>query len=393
MGVFDLNAISPQARAAFVAERRRLLAEGDYATARTAEQSWLAANPHDADAHNMAAWTLSAMGLVEDAVEHLRAAVARDPLETRYLENLAKAYEAAAVRTRARAEQSATARSKRRRLDQDAQRDRLAEHIRTILATALPAWEHATDISAKLRFEAELRAHNIDEGADWIQHAPPAVPQGSIVNFGQLGRFEVGDPRQVLHKRLARNIPWELVNTIVLMELAARCRPESLILDIGANVGALTVPVAKVFSGRVLAFEPAEQTHADLLRNLGLNELSNVTPIKAALSRSPGSGRMTDGRNNNPGTAQVDLTSDGGTAVTTLDLAVEGAPVGLIKMDVEGHEPEVIAGAVETLRRHRPIVLSELLEGPASEIGAAFDQLGYKRMRVHSSDWLFYPPY
>ena len=55
--------------------------------------------------------------------------------------------------------------------------------------------------------------------------------------------------------------------------------------------------------------------------------------------------------------------------IRTLDdvVAAEGwtQPVSLLKIDVEGHEPEVLKGAQQVLNRDKPVVLFEVLAGPA----------------------------
>ncbi len=46
--------------------------------------------------------------------------------------------------------------------------------------------------------------------------------------------------------------------------------------------------------------------------------------------------------------------------MTTLDAALDaGGRTGLIKLDVEGNEADVIAGATRTIAEHRPIILAE----------------------------------
>lgn len=62
-------------------------------------------------------------------------------------------------------------------------------------------------------------------------------------------------------------------------------READVVLDIGANVGAFAVWAAKrAPRGRVIALEPASENFALLEQNVGLNGLTNVVPLKAALA-------------------------------------------------------------------------------------------------------------
>lgn len=367
-----------------LAERNKLLNEGRYEAANQLESRWLSANPRDAALHHKAAWTLSAMHKPEAALEHLQKAIALDPLNAGYHEALSKAHGRAAARIRA-------TRLREYKDNEIAVKAEQVRMIEVILATALPHWIHATSQSPELRFEQELLSHKGDSVPEWIQFARAPLDQGAIVNFGRIGRFVVGNHRQVIQKRLSRKIPWELPIAVLLMELASRCDPNSLIIDVGANVGTLTVPLAKTFPGKVLAFEPVKHNYDDLLRNISLNRLNNVTAINEACSREPGMGMMGRLQENNPGAARLDTSVAGETRVTTVDLVAERRPVALIKMDVEGHEPDVIAGASQTLMRDRPLVLSELTSFQADNIMAALRAFDYDCIKVHQRDWLFFP--
>src|ERR1035437_10176539 len=61
-------------------------------------------------------------------------------------------------------------------------------------------------------------------------------------------------------------------------------KPGDTVLDVGANVGALTVPMAQMVgpSGKVIAWEPQPETFALLKKNIEQNDLNNVTMRKCA---------------------------------------------------------------------------------------------------------------
>jgi FkbM family methyltransferase len=73
-------------------------------------------------------------------------------------------------------------------------------------------------------------------------------------------------------------------------------------------------------------------------------------------------------------------------AMARLDALDVGQPA-VIKIDVEGHEFSVLNGAVETLRRHRPICIVEVEErhnaGGVARAFAFFAELGYESWYLH----------
>lgn len=183
---------------------------------------------------------------------------------------------------------------------------------------------------------------------------------------------------------------WEPAIAVLLMELAARCDPEAVIVDMGANIGTMSVPIARAFSGQVLSFEPVPQNFADLAANLELNNCENVQARNKACSKAAGLGSMTDVLQTNPGMAKLEL--DGGdTVVSTLDIELAGQKIALLKMDVEGHEADVLDGGLDSLKAHRPLILCEILSDQGTRIYDKLSRLGYQGQRFYRSDWLFWP--
>ena len=144
--------------------------------------------------------------------------------------------------------------------------------------------------------------------------------------------------------------------------------PGSIVLDGGANVGALTLPLANRVGalGRVIAVEPQLLTFTALCGTVSLNSLPNVIPVHAALGK--GSGSITI-----PSLDLSQVQNVGGFSVQghstglpvrqyTVDdlLRFYRVPgLTLLKLDVEGMERDVLAGATETLKRCNPVVYAE----------------------------------
>jgi FkbM family methyltransferase len=140
-------------------------------------------------------------------------------------------------------------------------------------------------------------------------------------------------------------------------------RPGDVALDIGANFGSHTIPLAQMVGpgGAVYAFEPQRILFQILCGNVALNELGNVRALPVALGRSAGRTKVPAldyrGANNFGGIALGGAEGED-VAVVALD-QVELPKVRLIKIDVEGMELDVLAGAKQTLARCRPILYVE----------------------------------
>jgi FkbM family methyltransferase len=178
------------------------------------------------------------------------------------------------------------------------------------------------------------------------------------------------DCRSDMFKRIIANGEYE-------SELALQCLsqvdPARDAIDVGANAGLYTVLLAKTLrKGRVLAVEPVPNAAARLRRNISLNHvLDKVIVFEGAASDRTGSAQVktiegredysTMGEMAHPAvTAERYRTLD--VRTSTIDDLVRGNSLdpGFIKVDVEGCEHLVFLGAGEVLKKHRPVVLSEL---------------------------------
>lgn len=137
---------------------------------------------------------------------------------------------------------------------------------------------------------------------------------------------------------------------------------ESICVDAGANMGALTIPMARL-AKLVVAVEPQPFMFHLLCANVALNSLTNVQAFQLALDAQ--SGTMTipllDPRTpNNFG--GLDIRADSpkrvGMNVTTID-SLSLPACHFIKCDVEGMEEPVLRGAEATVSQYRPFLYVE----------------------------------
>lgn len=140
-------------------------------------------------------------------------------------------------------------------------------------------------------------------------------------------------------------------------------------IDVGANIGLFTVKAARLVGpgGRVVAVEPGAEAAARLEHNIALNGYSHAQVVQKAIADKIGTATLHHIPTGNDPQA-FSLLSDGTdlpaetVETTTLDALVGEAGlarVDVLKIDVEGAEPLVIAGAGETLQRFRPLVIFE----------------------------------
>jgi FkbM family methyltransferase len=152
----------------------------------------------------------------------------------------------------------------------------------------------------------------------------------------------------------------------LLRAVLQHVEPERLVVDAGAFVGTHAIYLAAVCGRRVLAFEPDPQTCSLLQRNVARNALAErITCVQRALGARRGSGRLTRADPIRSMTRRVEPASDaetGTVAITPLDEALAEADlgrVGLLKVDVEGSETDVLRGARKTVAASLPVLCIE----------------------------------
>jgi FkbM family methyltransferase len=141
-------------------------------------------------------------------------------------------------------------------------------------------------------------------------------------------------------------------------------RPGDLFVDVGANIGTYTLLAAGAVGCRCLCVEPVDKAFRELGDNLRMNELEGrVEAHRVALGASVGEVRMTSLLDSCNRILPDNARRDAGTQVvpmTTLDRLLTGRTPAILKIDVEGYEPQVLAGAAATVTQ--PSLLAVLVE-------------------------------
>ena len=168
-------------------------------------------------------------------------------------------------------------------------------------------------------------------------------------------------------------------------------KPGQTVLDIGANLGMYALSMARSVgqNGRVIAFEPARRTAALLQQSADLNGFSQLEvdvrgvgvrsgPASLTLDLNPELNRVEDMPSDQEASEGIESI-----VLTSLDdWAAQQGPgtqISLIKIDAEGQELNVIAGARQLLQTHSPLILYEIKHGANVNTGLvdAFADLGY----------------
>ena len=147
---------------------------------------------------------------------------------------------------------------------------------------------------------------------------------------------------------------------VLLRLVTALTAPGDHIVDVGAHMGNHSVYWA-LAGRRVTAFEPNPSVAEILERNVQRNGLSrSVTIRRLALGARGESGRLAVGETDNLGTVAVEPDDGGPVEIARLDDLALGT-FSTLKIDVEGHEADVLVGATAALKRYRPYVVARLL--------------------------------
>jgi FkbM family methyltransferase len=171
--------------------------------------------------------------------------------------------------------------------------------------------------------------------------------------------------------------------------------PGTWVVDVGANVGFFTTRFARWVSerGRVIAVEPEAANLARLKTALGDQGIADRVEVVAAAATAAAGPVFLAINPDHPGDHR--LAARGATVPgVTLDglVAERGwARVSLVKIDVQGAEPAVIAGAREVLRRFRPALYVELDDCNLREFGSSaaalidtLAEMGYRPYRCRA---------
>lgn len=134
-------------------------------------------------------------------------------------------------------------------------------------------------------------------------------------------------------------------------------------LDIGANVGSFTLLAKGYPNTQFISFEPIKKTFNILKQNIELNNITNVMLVNKGLSNKEEVLKMYIPINTNSlgGSSIIKPLEEHIEEICEFDILDNyiDFPVDLIKIDVEGHEYNVLKGGLNLINKHHPLLLIE----------------------------------
>jgi FkbM family methyltransferase len=218
------------------------------------------------------------------------------------------------------------------------------------------------------------------------EHRFTNIPPGrDTFNYDDSFDIWIDDRDTLIREAAKKGIPYEKYMTGCI---SAFIPPDTTVLDVGTNVGTVSLPLSRLPGVAVVSFEPFPCTYSILFKNIVQNKAFNITPL-----------RMAAGDKNRPNISLSDNVvilphhTDREGSVTIADLRKEadrihfGAVhvgkgstpahmvtidelrlnISAMKVDVEGAEPLVFYGARETIKRCMPVIVFEHNENTVSE--------------------------
>lgn len=184
---------------------------------------------------------------------------------------------------------------------------------------------------------------------------------------------------------------------------------DSIVVECGCHVGIHTLKIASLCK-KLYAFEPMPETNKVLNLNLKLNNIENVVVFNEGVSDKHGMTKFSWIMSGNPGGAGLDNNPMGMPSwiqpctetihvkLTTID-SLSLNRLDFMKIDVEGYESLAICGAMETIKRFKPVIIMEVWMNHNGGVDINYTRtlfkdlldIGYEVTQVAGPDFLFTP--
>lgn len=169
-------------------------------------------------------------------------------------------------------------------------------------------------------------------------------------------------------------------------KLYSLIKPGMIVYDIGANIGVITLNVAKKIlqQGKIFSFEPSPYNFKCAQANIDRNNFSNITLLNLGLGNKKTTAFLYNVNTNNRGMQRI-LQSEPNkeiektqVQIDTLDNTTQALSMpapSLIKIDVEGFELKVLKGANHIINEYKPLLFIELDDNNLREQGNTAGEL------------------
>ncbi|MDJ0728865.1 MAG: FkbM family methyltransferase [Crocosphaera sp.] len=251
-------------------------------------------------------------------------------------------------------------------------------------------WDHNQVLDAKLKDTLDYNHRILSQVEQLVEQQKRELVQeiieqsksGSIINC-HMNYCDLLVPVELLqlcphclHPTEEKKLNY-LLETHCVDWLSSQVKPGDTILDIGASFGTISIPLAEIIGekGHIYAFEPALKTQKFLQQILDLNNITNISVVKSAISDQPGTYEFVEYLNNssfswasetstlnspNRNSKFQSLTYE--VQVTTIDdfVTTHGLSPNAMKIDIEGFELYALQGGKQTLEKYLPYLCIDI---------------------------------
>ncbi|WP_033577722.1 FkbM family methyltransferase [Dickeya chrysanthemi] len=240
------------------------------------------------------------------------------------------------------------------------------------------------------------------------------LPRVHLINASQGSFLTLG--QDLITQHLTTRDEWEKWLYLITNEFTSEF-DSPVVFDIGANLGAYTVPVANTIEkqkGVVYSFEPQKIVYYQLCGNIFLNRLENVTALNKAVGSedgvieipipdyqkmtNAGAFSMVDEYRTMTGTSNCMSEETHFVQVIKLDDLLFKEKTRFVKIDVEGLETEVLKGAIGFLEHNDfpPFAFeawnTSWFADKRQELLSLVKQLGYTIEHIYNDDYIAHHP-
>lgn len=172
---------------------------------------------------------------------------------------------------------------------------------------------------------------------------------------------------------------------------------EVTMIDIGAHIGKYAVSLAKIFTKiKIIAIEPNPYNIYVLVKNIRVNNLRNVFPVKVACTDVDEKQRFYISYKSGTGSLKSSWETIMELKIETLTLDALIKELGIqkvniIKIDVEGFEERVLKGALKTITKHKPTIFLEIFSENYQKVYQTLNKLGYNVQQIEDNNYIAIP--
>jgi FkbM family methyltransferase len=193
----------------------------------------------------------------------------------------------------------------------------------------------------------------------------------------KLGIFKLPLARAIFI--LSYNYYKSIFESVAADRLKSFVKPNTLVIDVGANVGFYTIKFAAWSKGvgSVIAIEPEEQNFASLVKSAKKRRVAKkIEFIRGVAADSDGELKL-EINPNHPGDHKISNKGEpiASYKIDTLLAKRKSQAVSLIKIDTQGAEALVLKGASKTIKEFKPVIFIEIDEAMLKLFGASPESL------------------